>query len=494
MFDVNVVIGDRERTGPSLCMQDCFITPLELIVVGAMFFYHVRAVLALPPASDGQNVWLRLGFLGIAEYFFASLLLVQPLLSFILVDGSGEDNGTLYNLFLLVMWSFNVVVMVLETYRSLPRSSTLKSFWLGDWFVRLLRFRVGLLHMAFAGENLESHTSDGRSRSDVWGFVLCTGLVITAMFQRPKQVNASGDSYGKMAEGEEEVRAAKWAGKGEDNASWFSSFTFEWVTHVLNTGMQKQLADEDLHPLLTPDTSTETGRRLLEEWQVETAKNPDDPSLLSATWRVYRKTMLISGLYKFFNDTVVFVGPLLLQALIQYVEKGGAGETTYALDGIMLAAGIFLAKTVESFAMGQYFHLGYKIGGQVRAGMTMMVYRKAFLLSSASRQGYKLGELVSLMSVDSQRLSMAAPYIHLVWSAPLQLIVSTILLYNLVGASVFGGLMLMVVMIPLNTYIAKKQTHLSKEIMTIKDEVHCRSRCQPNSLGRCHVLMQNAAS
>jgi len=38
-----------------------------------------------------------------------------------------------------------------------------------------------------------------------------------------------------------------------------------------------------------------------------------------------------------------------------------------------------------------YFHGGYRIGGQVRAAITMLIYRKSFLLSSKGLQRYKIG-------------------------------------------------------------------------------------------------------
>lgn len=89
------------------------------------------------------------------------------------------------------------------------------------------------------------------------------------------------------------------------------------------------------------------------------------------------------------------------------------------------------------------------------------------MLSSRGRQQYKLGEMVSLMSVDSQRLCGVAPYLHQFWSAPLQLCVSVTLLYAIVGPSVFAGMMLMVLLIPVNTWIATKQTEIQRQIMKV---------------------------
>jgi len=51
--------------------------------------------------------------------------------------------------------------------------------------------------------------------------------------------------------------------------------------------------------------------------------------------------------------------------LVQFVENPSI-EDRAMLDGALLAIGIFVAKSIESIAVNQYFHIGYRIGGQVR--------------------------------------------------------------------------------------------------------------------------------
>ncbi|KAJ1487214.1 hypothetical protein T484DRAFT_1787346, partial [Baffinella frigidus] len=154
------------------------------------------------------------------------------------------------------------------------------------------------------------------------------------------------------------------------------------------------------------DTSENTGKALIVSWNHQKAKNPDNPSLFQAFSDVYLGMFIQTAFWKFINDTVVFVGPLLLQSLIAFIENGGkpGAEERSVVDGALIALGIFIAKTVESFALAMYFHLGYRIGGRLRNASAMIIYRKSFLLSSKGRQSYKVGKMVSLMSVDSNRL------------------------------------------------------------------------------------------
>jgi ATP-binding cassette subfamily C (CFTR/MRP) protein 1 len=291
--------------------------------------------------------------------------------------------------------------------------------------------------------------------------------------QKPARAKKESTEFQMMGDGETESHAApnsRFEGRGEGDASWWSQMLFNWMTPLLVLGRQMQLNDSDLLPLLEEDTCYAAGVRLNKEWQaVLSRKNEKEPTLFRALYQCFGWSFAAAGVWKVVNDVVVFVGPLMLQSLIRYVEQPDADKSI--MDGALLAIGIFAAKTTETIALGQYFQVGFRIGGQVRASITHLVYRKAFMLSSRGRQQYKLGEMVSLMSVDATRLCGVVPYLHQFWSAPVQLFISVGLLYNIVGASVFAGMILMVLLIPANTWIAQKQTKLNRQIMKIKDEV-----------------------
>ena len=80
-----------------------------------------------------------------------------------------------------------------------------------------------------------------------------------------------------------------------------------------------------------------------------------------------------------------------------------------------------------------------------------------------------MGEIVNLMSVDAQRLMDLMPYIHTLWSAPLQIILSLVFLYLTMGPSIFAGFAVMILMIPLNAAIAIVNRKLQAKQMVLKD-------------------------
>lgn len=77
-------------------------------------------------------------------------------------------------------------------------------------------------------------------------------------------------------------------------------------------------------------------------------------------------------------------------------------------------------------------------------------------MSSTARKESTTGEIVNLMSVDSQRFMDLMTYLNLVWSAPLQIVVAIAMLYRVLGASVFAGLGASILLIPLNGFLVSQ--------------------------------------
>ena len=77
-------------------------------------------------------------------------------------------------------------------------------------------------------------------------------------------------------------------------------------------------------------------------------------------------------------------------------------------------------------------------------------------MSTKARRTSTVGEIVNLMSVDAQMFMDLMPYLHMIWSAPFQIVLALIFLWFSMGPSIFAGFAVMVLMVPLNAVIAAK--------------------------------------
>lgn len=72
------------------------------------------------------------------------------------------------------------------------------------------------------------------------------------------------------------------------------------------------------------------------------------------------------------------------------------------------------------------------------------------------------------MSVDATRFQDLMAYLHLIWSAPLQIVLALIFLYFTMGFSIFAGFAIMVLLIPVNLIIATFSKNLQVYMACVK--------------------------
>lgn len=75
----------------------------------------------------------------------------------------------------------------------------------------------------------------------------------------------------------------------------------------------------------------------------------------------------------------------------------------------------------------------------MRTALISAVYEKSFKLSNKARQQSTTGEIVNLQSIDSQKLADLMPFLHMIWSAPLQIGIATAWLVIILGPSALAG-------------------------------------------------------
>ena len=75
-----------------------------------------------------------------------------------------------------------------------------------------------------------------------------------------------------------------------------------------------------------------------------------------------------------------------------------------------------------------------------------------------------MGEILNLMSVDAQNFIDVITNLNMLWSAPLQIIVAVVMLWNILGPSVFAGVGVLFLLTPLNMYIVNKVKELQVSI------------------------------
>lgn len=401
------------------------------------------------------------------------LCLVQAALYALKVGGNlfvdtAEPYELLGDVLLTIGWAYAAVIAMMEHSRGVPQTWVMRGWWLMAFVLASVRLQTAVVLIEHNGWQWDFVVFFVQFA--ICGAVCILGLwfndaPVLRIYERLKQQHPGGKAvatYSTFVPNQDDRFPGGNAESAEDRANFLSQLTFWWFNPLLFFGYEHPLVMDDLWKLARQDESAHFVAAFRRAWDSQAASLH---SLPRALVKAFGLPFLVAGCYKFVNDILVFAGPVLLNRLIGFVQD----DSKPLYYGLGLAAAMFVLTSIQTLAVHQYFNIGYRVGMHIRGSVVVEVYRKAFRQSASARQQSTVGEIVNLMSLDAQRLMDLIPYLHMVWSSFVQIGISLVLLWQVVGVATFGGVAVMVLLIPLNSWLARVQGAIQKEMMTCKD-------------------------
>nr|CAD7413218.1 unnamed protein product [Timema poppensis] len=263
-------------------------------------------------------------------------------------------------------------------------------------------------------------------------------------------------------------------------APYHSRLFFSWFDPFVWKGYRSPIKNQDLWGLTPEETSREIVPSFNKYWEktldkasrnsgrmdfVKTTKKTRKPSVLLALVKAFGPTFLFGSILLFCVNVLTFVSPQILKYLIAFVSSDDP-----MWKGYMYASMMFIAAAVQTMFNSQYSYKMMVVGIRIRVALISVIYKKALSMSNSARKESTVGEIVNLMSVDANRILEAIPNLNVLWSAPMLIALSLYFLWEIMGPSVLAGLAVMVVLIPINGFIANKVKTLQIRQMKTKDQ------------------------
>lgn len=252
----------------------------------------------------------------------------------------------------------------------------------------------------------------------------------------------------------------------------FSLLSFHWLTPMMKQGYKAYLTEDDLYDLPAKNTAKTNGESFSNKWADQSRKQ--SPGVWMALFASFGKKYLSFVPLKLVADSLSYCQPQLLRLLIGFVESYQTDKPDPAIQGFAIALTMFCVSLTQSICNNQFMNNVFELGTNVRAGLIASIYKKSLRLSNEGRSTKTTGDIVNLMVVDTQRISEVSRQGFQLWSSPFQITLCIISLYQLIGWTGFAGLAVMIIMIPLNGYIARLMKRFQKVQMKNKDS---RIRC-----------------
>lgn len=288
----------------------------------------------------------------------------------------------------------------------------------------------------------------------------------------------------------------------EYNANLFSKLTFQWMHPLMRVGYKRPLEKNDIWSV-NPDRSADVLAAKLEAaFQSRRAAGKQRP-LLGAMFDTFKWEFIIGGLCQLSASVIQSVAPFVLRFLINfavkaYVAQRTGGPAPNIGEGIGLVLGITALQFLQSLATNHFMYRGMMIGGEARGVLISLIFSKAMKLSGRAKAGGKAilqapppdikpgseaeikwykkmlgkkkkdkkgstgtagvagdgegwgnGRIVNLMSTDTYRVDQASGFFHMIWTAPIGILITTALLIVNLTYSALPGLGLILIAMPL---------------------------------------------
>lgn len=356
-----------------------------------------------------------------------------------------------------------------------------------QWLFSVLLFRSALIHTR----------SDVQKKLMIGDFALASILFLISLCSRKGNKAVELEYEGDIAPAREPI------------ASVFSLATFSWVDSIVWTGYKKTYELSDVWNLPARDKA---GAIIANYRQVKKTYR-----LAYHLLNHFKRGLLIQAGWAAIGGFLTFAPTLLLKALLEYIERPDLTPANAAWFYVIL---LFVSGCLTALADGQALWIGRKICIRLRAVIIGEIYAKALKRRAAAGTDKVLGEnhkkkeedeeptglkriftfgkkkekkstdgatkedtpnssadaqvttgaIINLMAVDAFKVSEICAYLHFLWAnTPVQVVLSVVLLYQILGYSSIAGIGMMVFLLPINMYVARQFARIQKLILAATD-------------------------
>jgi ATP-binding cassette, subfamily C (CFTR/MRP), member 1 len=217
-----------------------------------------------------------------------------------------------------------------------------------------------------------------------------------------------------------------------ETASVFQKIFLTWLNPTILLGSRRPLENEDIPSLPPEHTSKETLAKFLKCWDEEVARNPTSPSFSRVAFRAFGWNFYLSQINFTLFLIATFLQPTFVQKILRYVQAGNAslGDIHSGIGFAIILGGLSFFQTIV-FNTG--FYNMQCFGLQIRPALIAALFHKSLRISNSARSSHPTGEILTLMSVDVERVWLATLLGNWLWMSPIMLTVAIILLYIQVG-------------------------------------------------------------
>ncbi|EDO14338.1 hypothetical protein Kpol_175p1, partial [Vanderwaltozyma polyspora DSM 70294] len=258
--------------------------------------------------------------------------------------------------------------------------------------------------------------------------------------------------------------------------------SFSWLNPLISKCKRSNLLLSDVWALTYDDYCSHVMQNFKEKWSTKVYSNS-----FSIRFALSLKYfLLIQIIWSIAASFITFVPIIFLQKFLEYIDNP---MTTSKNVAVLYVIGMFISKVIVLTCQGQINHIGRRMSIRMNSILISEIYfkvlRKVSISASTSqgsdRQDSGLiydeeispkgdGAILNLMSVDVSNVLQICEYLHLLIGSIIMIIVSLSMLVRLLGTAAFVGLCVLLLIFPLNVFLARSTSRFQHEGLLVTDK------------------------
>ncbi|GAA5987197.1 hypothetical protein JCM11641_006056 [Rhodosporidiobolus odoratus] len=266
----------------------------------------------------------------------------------------------------------------------------------------------------------------------------------------------------------------------EDSNTVLGALTYSWMNEIMRVARSRPLLPSDVFNLALNNRAEVLSRRF---------SSLHSKTLTRRLLRASARDIAIDASLKLVASTSEYLRPYFIQKILENLTLAYSSPSPSASShspawtpiekAYLFTALAFLSMLCKTLAQQRHFHYARRIGMRLRSELTVEVFEKALERRETPGKGEggnagegksaSTGKVVSMISEDVNRVLRMGCDSHLIYGAPLEIILGVSFLYNLMGWSAFVAFAILALSSPLTYWLGKRIAKISQSRSTARD-------------------------
>ena len=275
------------------------------------------------------------------------------------------------------------------------------------------------------------------------------------------------------------------------SSSFFNRLVFSWCTPLIIKGLRSPITYENLWEIMPRFSSVSVTKEFEKNFRpltsgiqskpkysnldspAQQAESKDRVSILPGLIKTFWPTFFMGAFMKLAADLLSLFTPKIMKMMIAFAESNASDDILDKEEdwkGYFYGFLLLFTVALQSILMNQYFEKMMIMGLNARTTLISSIYKKSLKVTQSTKKDSSVGEIVNLMSVDVQRFMDVLPYLNMLWSAPLQICISSYFMYQELQEATFVGMGILLASLPLNFLLGRYMRIFQMRQMKLKDK------------------------